>query len=452
MQRTKRLYVVTAVATALLFVGLVAVVASLTLIGRFDPVVPTLSPDLRLLQIDQNQMQRPSQALYHIEAQAAQYGWTPELHHRAGDVWVQMGDPVRAAFHWEQAPRTDPALLQSLGETYIAQTDWVRAQETLEELLDLAPGNTWASYHLGLMLAAYDPVRAETYLQQAALDVAYLDTARAVRVTLLENRSSDVLDNVGIPVLVGLTLVEQEEWAYAELAFQQANSLYLSATGEPLAEALAYISLAQNESGKDGTEAIRRAVALQPNDAQIRFLEALHYRHHGAYQTSLQAMIQSVALSPENPVLYAELGTSYRLIGDLEQAEYWLRAAVAFSDNEAAYQALLAQFYAEEAINLGSNGIAALDSALQNNPNDPDLLAGMGWAFYSLGDQEEGRGYLEQALQLSPTNPRARYYMARVLLGIGEEPQRARDLLTSVVEDGSAFSSEAQRILQTLNS
>jgi Flp pilus assembly protein TadD len=314
------------------------------------PAVPTLSPERLRQTADQTAADnRPMQALYYLESAVARVGWTPELHQQAAQLWQQAGDPHAAEYHWQQATITsnDPLVLAALAERLLAREDWSSARDTLQRLYALQPDNTWANYHLGLLTAITDPTQAEPYLRQAALDPLYADVARAVRVTLLEFRALDDLDPT-LPMLVGLTLVEYRVWDYAELAFRWANAISLEGYGQALPEALAYGSLAQERNGKDGTVAIFEAVRLAPQDAQIRFLLALHYRRREDYSASLNALIQAVSLAPENPALYAELGTAYRLSGDLPQAERWLQAAVAFSGGEAQFQALLDDFYAAE--------------------------------------------------------------------------------------------------------
>ncbi len=437
-------------ALALVLLVLVWWMAGTTLIVP-DPVLPTLSPERRLVAANEDSARRPVQALYHIETLAAETGWTPTLHRRAGDLWARLGDEQQAMFHWEQGPTDDHLVLRSLANAYIIRGRWPDALTQLEALVALQPDDPWTNYNLGLTLALYDPGAAEPYLRRAALDPAYAETARAVRVTLLEHRDDNLTNTIALPILVGLTLVDHEEWTFAELAFTYANTIYQENNGQPLPEALAYLSLTQNERGKDGSAAIKQAVALAPNDAQVRFLQALHERHHENYRASLNAMIQAVALSPESPVLYAELGTAYRLTGDVGQAQYWLQAAVDFSDGDPQFQALLTQFYTDEAYNLGGDGLVALDSALRNNPDDPDLLAGMGWAFTVLGDVEEGEALIDEALSLDADNARARYYKARVLLGRAEDNPEARELLTALAAGDGPFQTEAQRILDSLS-
>jgi tetratricopeptide (TPR) repeat protein len=414
------------------------------------PVLPTLSPERRLVAANDDSAQRPVQALYHLEALAVETGWTPARHQQAGDLWARLGDMQQAIYHWQQGPTDDPLLLRSLAAAYITGGDWRAAINTLERLVALRPEDPWTNYNLGLTLALYDPDAAEAYLRRAALDPTYQQTARAVRVTLLEHRDDNLTTTVGLPILVGLTLIDRAEWTFAELAFSYANAIYLGNNGDPLPEALAYLSLVQNERGKDGSIAIESAVALAPNDAQVRFFQALHERHQKNYAGSLNAMIQAVALSPESPVLYAELGTAYRLVGDVEQAQYWLQAAVDFSGGDPQFQALLTAFYTEEAYNLGGDGLMALGGALRNNPTDPDLLAGMGWAYSVLGDTEGGEAMIDEALSLAPDNPRARYYKARILLGRVPDDPQARELLTTLIADGGPFQTEAQRILNSL--
>lgn len=415
--------------------------------------LPTLSPEIRRIAIENNVGQdRPLQVIYQIETLASQQGWTPALHRQAGDQWAKAGDVSRAVQHWQIAAQSldEPLLWRALASAYVDSGQWSQAVEVLEKLLALSPDDTWANYHLGMILASFDALQASTYLQQAALDVRYGEIAREVRITLLQNRDVETLDAEDLPVLVGLTMIELEVWPYAELALTHANDLHIAAAGNHLPQALAYISLAQNKQGKDGSDAIFEALRLSPDDPQIRFLQGLHYRHVGNYTASLGAMIQAVSLAPERPELYAELGTAYRLTGNLEQAERWYQAAVDFSGNDPQYADILALFYAEEAPSLGLVGVETLRDRLEDSPNQPDLLAGMGWAKYAAGDYEGGRADIEQALRADASNARANYYMARVLLGTGEDDARAIAMLEQVMDAQGAFSEDARRILDVL--
>lgn len=447
--------------TRAVIVLLVLMMGGLVLIGLiaspvavfFPAPLPTLSPQGHHIAINANQQRsRPVQALYHVEALAARVGWTPDLHRQAGDLWVRLGDDDRALFHWEQAAahQDDLLLLRAIADIYLVRGDWAPATDTLERILTQQPDNAWANYHLGMIRAPFTPTAAEAHLRQAALDPLYNEPARAVRVAIIESQQQTD-EETRLPMLIGLAMIDHELWRYAELALDHANDVSLSTVGEPLPEALAYMSLAQDRQGKDGGAAIIAAVQLAPNDAQIRYLLALHYRYAENYPASRDAMIQAVWLSPENPALYAELGTAYRLLGEFEQAERWLQTAVEYSGNAPEYQRLLALFYAEEAFNLGSDGLLALDDMLNTYPDDPDLLAGMGWALFTLGEQAQGRAQVEQALAIDPDNPRATFYKAQMLLILEEDQELARQLLEQVAASDSSFAEDARRVLETMS-
>ena len=186
-------------------------------------------------------------------------------------------------------------------------------------------------------------------------------------------------------MLVGLAMVDHELWAYAELAFEEANTLSVALDGQPLADALAYMGFVQGKQGKDGADAMVQAVRLAPNDANIRYLLALYHRTQQNYIASKDAMVQAVGLAPDNPALYAELGTAYRLIGEYETAEHWLQTAVQTSGGDERFRDVLGAFYAEEGVNLGSDGLAAIAEALDDTPDDPNLASRAGVGVICVG-------------------------------------------------------------------
>ncbi len=417
------------------------------------PVLPTLSPDAHRLKIRENlQQNRLAQALYQVEALAARVGWSAELHEQAATIWEQLGDDEQALFHWAQAAESAPTVprLRASAEGYLARQKWGAAADTLVALLDMAPENTWANFHLGMLRVPYDASGVEGHLRQAALDPLYNEAARAVRVAVLEQSRQDVQTEIRRPMLVGLAMVDHELWAYAELAFEEANTLSLALDGQPLADALGYMGFVRGKQGKDGTAAMTQAVQLAPNNANIRYLLALYYRTQQNYRASKDAMVQAVGLAPDNPALYAELGTAYRLIGEYETAEHWLQTAVQTSGGDERFRDVLGAFYAEEGVNLGSDGLAAIAEALDDTPDDPNLLAGQAWALFVLGNQADGRTAIEQVLEQTPDNTLAQFYKARMLLASGEDDAQARQLLEQVAASGAGVSAEARRILDAL--
>jgi tetratricopeptide (TPR) repeat protein len=191
----------------------------------------------------------------------------------------------------------------------------------------------WTQYQLGLIRASYDPAQAIELLRAAE------PTYGASVTNLLP-----FLAAAAEPVQVGVALAKVDQWEYAELAFSQ--------SAESLASA--YRGLARDMQSKDGARWIDQAVALAPENPQVRFLQGLHLRLNYDYAGSLQAIIQAVALDPENPALYAELGRAYQLTGDLVTAERWLQFAISLDAN---FQPVLNSFYNDEANTLLSLGL-----------------------------------------------------------------------------------------------
>ncbi|MBC7870449.1 MAG: tetratricopeptide repeat protein [Chitinophagaceae bacterium] len=285
------------------------------------------------------------QALYQIGALTAVSGWTPALYRQAGDLHVQMNDLSGAVIHWEAAWRSstedDLALTRQIAETYLELGRWTEAIDTFEAMLELSPEDAKANYELGLLLAASDPISAEAYLRVVVGNADYGQVARAL-VRLFVTNPADPL----ISMRVGRLLADYELWLYAEQAFN-----YAAVVTNPNPEALAYIGLSRERQGKDGAAWISQAVTLAPDSPQVLYVWALHLRALNDTAGSLNALIEATSLDPNNPAFYAELGSAYRLVGDLNSAEYWLKIAVEISQQDPLFQQLLDQFYTETGLN-----------------------------------------------------------------------------------------------------
>jgi len=286
-----------------------------------------------------NQMNgRLIQSVYQAESLAAQTGWTSDLARTAGDAWEQMGDVSRALTYWEIASLLEPedtSITKHLAQVYLNLQRWPEAGDALRRLVERTPEDNWAHYNLGLLQASFDPFTASEHLRLAARELLYRDI------------SFEILSIVGVGTVdapmamqVGLAFAGRDLWPYAELAFEQAVAL-----SEPFPEALAYLSLARDKQGKDGSAAIERALTLAPNNPQVLYLQGLHLRTVYSYDGSLNAFVGAMRADPSNPAYAAELSTAYRLVGNLQDAEAWLKTAVALSNNDPRFQDLLSAFY-----------------------------------------------------------------------------------------------------------
>ncbi len=318
-------------------------------------LLPTVQLPLNIIPqpsipLPDSRTDRPMQALYQDEADAAREGWTSDRLRLAGDLWREAGDLPRAVAYWEAA-EPDAALLRDRAQAYLDLGRWADASDALSRLLALLPDDsterTWADFQLGLIRSAADPAQASDLLRAA--QSTYVDQVPPLLAALAS----------GDPTRIGVALADQKLWAYAELAFSQA-------AGDPVA--LAYGGWVRDMQGKDGARWIDAAAALAPDNAQVRLLQGLHLRLNYQYQDSLSAIIQAVALDSENPALYAELGKAYQLTGDLTSAQHWLQFAAAMDSQ---FQPMLEAFYQDERDALIGLGLIDKSTVLPESTPSP---------------------------------------------------------------------------------
>jgi len=419
-------------------------------------VVPIATVDSTVLMrriIDNRRDGRVMQALYQVEALAARDGWWPDLYRLAAELWRDAGEPTRALPYLEAAANSqadDAELLRELARAYSDAGRWSQAADMLERLIALDADDARAHYDLGLLLAAFDPLAATAHLQVAALDANYTSAATGMLAAITYNPG----DPAETAMRVGAAMADAELWPYAELAFQHAAD-WGAPDGGPFPAALAYTGIARGRQGKDGGAWLEQALSLAPDDPQVLYLQGLNLRYAGDLEGSLNVLLDlnerlAQEDEPENAAIHAEIGTAYRLMNDMENAERWLNDAVTLSGGDARFQELLALFYSEESYNLSSGGLAALQTMSELDPNDPDMLAAYGWSLYGIGQVEAGLAQIDAALEISTINPRALYYKARILLDTGNV-EAAVALFEQVAAQDSPYRNEARRVLESLS-
>lgn len=417
---------------------------SLAALLFFIPLVtfafsPPLQQDNSIARITEQQRRgHYQQALYSLDVLAAQQGWSPDRLRLAGDLWRESGDLTRAVPYWEAASTDLPddlLLTRTLAEAYLALERWPAAVDQLAQLVAADPQDAWAQYHLGVLRAAFDAPAAREHLQVAANAPEYRAVANGL-LRVLGNQSEELLR----VMQVGLILADAEQWSFAELVFQHAADI-----SPAYPDALAYVGLARAKQGKDGSAQIAQAVQLGPDRAVVRYVEGLHLRDANDLTGSLAALAQAAALDPQNPAYYAELGTAYQLLGDLDNAERWLRVAVTASHEDPRFQQLLAIFYAETAV----EGVTDVEAIATILPDDAEVQAGLGWSFYRSGDTEAALEQLDRVLTQQPDHARSLFYKAQILLETGQLTE-SRTLLEQVSSLESPFQAQAQRLLEGL--
>jgi tetratricopeptide (TPR) repeat protein len=405
----------------------------------------SVAPSSQVLraQIDETRrLGHTSQALYQVEALAQRDGWSDDLAYIGGALLEDMGDLEGSLALWARIESPDAARLRDIARLQVRTGRWTVARETYDALTAQEPSNAWAQLQSGILYIATAPERARAALRNAGRVSLYADQANALLAALDEREDDGTVSRL---MRVGLVLVEQGGWAFAEMCFAEAAAL-----DAPYPEALAALGFTRVMQGKDGAEALLDAIALAPDNPRVRYFQGIAARVEGDWSGALDALSQAVGLEPNNAALYAEVAQTYRAARDLEAAERWFLQAVDVSGDAVRYREILALFYADEAENLTTSGVQALQDLLGVLPPSADAQAGYGWAMYLAGDVDLGRDLIARALAVEPDNPRALYYQARILIDEGNTAEAA-SLLRRVELGDSAFSARAAALLEGMD-
>jgi tetratricopeptide (TPR) repeat protein len=286
---------------------------------------------------------RLMQALFQVERAASGEGWTVARHEQAADLWDQVGDLSRAVPHWMAAARQQPSPtgLRRLASALLRLQRWADAETTLDQLIVIAPGDSWATYQRGILLAPVDPTAAVDLLRRAGGDVNFSSAAQEL-IALLEAGSRPP----EAAMQLGLWLAGRELWPQAERAFDQASAL-----DGTFAEAIAYRGLARDHQQKEAGADFQQALMLAPGSAHVQFLYGLHLRLNDQKAASLSAFVAAARLDPTNPAYAAELGAAYEVVGNLLEARAWFLRAIDVAGGDARFQQLLDRFDARHPVN-----------------------------------------------------------------------------------------------------
>ncbi len=180
-------------------------------------------------------------------------------------------------------------------------------------------------------------------------------------------------------------------------------------------------------------------------NATVRYLLGLHRRATGDLDGSRDALAEAVALDPNNPGYYAELSSAYRLLGDLDNAERWLRVALDTSNDDPRFSQMLALFYADEVTQLDDESL----TKLKDLADTADLRAVYAWTLYKLGDSGTATDLLDSILEATPDEPRALFYRAQIYID-GGDFDLALPMLQSAAAEDSPVQVDARRMLDAI--
>jgi tetratricopeptide (TPR) repeat protein len=364
-----------------------------------------------------------------------------------GDAYQFQGQVEQANTVWQALLATgeaaSPGLYLRLADNQRLMNDVDGLEETLRQMLAAHPGQPTATYQLGLLLAAREPVAALPYLEQAAeLDPSLEERTQELVSTIRAARFEQ--DAAYRLIVAGRALANLNEWRLADLAFTRA------AEARPdYAEAWAYLGHAQERLGGDGQAALDQALELDPDSLAANLFAALHFAEAGRPELSLLYLHAAADLDPKRAEIQLELGNLLAEMGDLLSARRHYQKALDLAGSQAGVYRETAAFSVRYNVDVRELALPAARQAVLLEPKNPASLDTLGQVYFKLGDPVSAKRHYQRALKLDPLYAPAHLHLGLVDLLDGrtaEARQRFHQVLNLAPDSPAAV--QAQRLLE----
>jgi tetratricopeptide (TPR) repeat protein len=336
----------------------------------------------------------------------------------------------------------NPDAVERLASLYENQGDLAAAVETWEYYLTLVEDErtTDLLYHLGLIVAAYQPESALVYLDQSSNEFpSAIAVSEAIRESLSEESAYQY-------VQTGQVLASLGQWRLASFAFDQATILrpdYLEAWAY-LGEALQHIE----DTTIDPINPLKKAISLDNRSPLANMFLGLYWQRRGSHITALEYFQQAKIFWSDQPDIYVEQGKSLAALGRLEEAVEMYQQAIELAPMEGKYYSQLAEFCVVYAYQVQELGLPAARLAVQFDNQNPEFLDTMGQVLLNLDDEMNAIKFFQNALRVEPS-----YALAHFHLGIIYSTREDKDLASYHLQqvllhsDNLALLDQAERLL-----
>jgi tetratricopeptide (TPR) repeat protein len=352
--------------------------------------------------------------------------WQRENYHTALQIWTiaeQLGaDPNEISERRVEVYRVlgdDLALIKTLQSMLIHPSIKSYPAATLGVL----------NHELGLLLAAYEPASAPTYLSRAAeLDPALDTYIQNLNLEIQQGLLSD--DPVYLYMIAGRALANYGNWGFAEKAFENAADLQ-----PDYVEAWAYLGEARQhtETGDEPLAALETALRLDPDSVAANTFLALYWQRKGENELALKFLQNASRQDPDNPAYLVEIGKLVALLGDLKAGEAYYWQAVTLSSNDPRYLREYLYFSIQFNLNLRDTVLPMTRKLVMSDPENPVSLDLIGEVLLQLGDWLNAERFFLRALEKDPDYDQAHLHLGEFYRNQGKT-SLARYHLSRVIE------------------
>ncbi|MBI4481769.1 MAG: tetratricopeptide repeat protein, partial [Acidobacteria bacterium] len=189
------------------------------------------------------------------------------------------------------------------------------------------------------------------------------------------------------------------------------------------------IDLAFRYLHEEGIDRLRRAVQIDPTFAMAHLSLHMALRYFGLTEESLQALQKAVEHSrnlPEKEKLYVDAEEAYFIRQDPQEAVRIFEQITARYPNEWFPYFRMGSIVTRE---FGDDGraIELYQKASQRNPDAPEIMNNLGYAYSRMGDYPMAIQFIEKYVALLPTDPNPQDSLGEVVFHSGDLDRAVRE-------------------------
>lgn len=320
-------------------------------------------------------------------------------------AYLETGDRVRAletAAMVEQSAERDPGALLSVSRLLVSKELSQEAVPLLKKAVNHLPKSSEAYYSLAFAL-----FKLRRYDEMAT----YLDQAQSLDPTAPK-----------ILLLRALSLLDSGKFSAAKDHIRKAQAL---SPGDKFAAYLWSRVLIEEGNYAEAIKLISDLIAggFQDPNAHLSLITA--FRKNGEFQKAVDHALKVVQIFPDNPSAQLRAGVELQFLGDFQQAEGYLRKAIALGANDPEILTPAKFSLASIAVKEGNNGEAVqlLQDVIRANPGDVYARVELADLHHKSKQYEQAMKLLQEALSFDSRNKRAQFLLGNVLTKLGKSAE-----------------------------
>jgi tetratricopeptide (TPR) repeat protein len=324
-----------------------------------------------------------AQAIKDLEGMAQKFPNMPLVFYELAKAQTAINDFDKATVNLNQALKLNPHYADAtmlLAEIQIHNKNFEPAMASLQQLIHQQPQS----------------VSARVLLAKAYSDQNRLDNA----IQIYRELEKTFPTNSQIPLLIGVTLLEQKKNAEARAEFDQA--LKLSPDFLPAVEQEVNLDLLEKQYDS-AQQRVQQLIGQNPKAVPLQLLLAQVLIARGATNQAESTLKQTIAMAPDSQTAYLMLAQLYNAANENQKALADLSAALAKKPDDAGALMLMGMTY-----NAGKDYDHARDAYekfLAVTPNNVVVLNNLAYLYaQNLGQLDKGYQLARHALDLAPTS------------------------------------------------